>query len=129
METMSPQQGTVGQRGSEPLTGDSKPLPDNKKVRAPPEGDGGPGLDPVWSRSLSWCGHRGSRCFIGVSTEPRSRRVDMNQQGFCLVEVSTLNTEIRGRLFIFCCDLGSACLLSPTVSVGFASFTVVYYPH
>ncbi|KAM6934960.1 rho GTPase-activating protein 20-like [Xenentodon cancila] len=31
METMSPQQGTMGQNRSESLTGDGKPLPDNKK--------------------------------------------------------------------------------------------------
>lgn len=32
METMSPQQGTMGQNRSDSLTGESKSLPENKKV-------------------------------------------------------------------------------------------------
>lgn len=36
METMSPQQGTMGQNRSDSLTGESKALPDNKKVPATP---------------------------------------------------------------------------------------------
>lgn len=55
METMSPQQGTMGQNRSDSLTGENKALPDNKKV-------------PVTLLCGTFFGADGVFCFFIVDT-------------------------------------------------------------